>query len=636
MDRCGLPATRVRMLKSIKIEPMTNKARLLAWGLVAASAILLTLSQTPFGVPLLGLVALAPLFIALPRLRPRSAWLAGFAVGIPYFWIDMWWLGQMVTDPGSAWIVFAMFAFVATAMAVFYGVAAMQIRWLLTRRVRGMMLLVPLAWLGFEYLHEFNTPAPYPWMALGTTITDFTLFIQTVDIWGAYGLSAGLALTSLGVASLVYIDGETNNLRLRRDPFRRFVVPGLAVAFVAGSCIYGAVRIAQIEADTVDDGPVIAGVQGNLAQEVKVRDDPDRLPKAFMLQMELSQQAVDEGAEMVCWAETMLFYGATRDGLTRGQETESALFFEDGVPSRSLLGGSARTPSGRHHNTSYVEHLRAKIAYEYKVPMLVGTLTDIPSEERDVPWKQDSYDKRRYNTAMLFDAQGRVADTYDKRYLVPGGEYIPLEDVDFIRNIIVGYAEGLQGYASRVESGRHLTVFRIPSKTERLKGRDWAFTSTICYEYTWPSCYQELHEKPERYPDFHVNISNEGWFNQSAELDQAVAHLRLRAIESRVPIVRATNTGITCSIDACGRVHEVLTVDGSDREVTGMLLMRPHVLANPKPTLFVSMFGRGLGWLSLVAICGIMPLMIAGRTQQFWRRRQAKVAEKRATTKIEK
>jgi hypothetical protein len=48
------------------------------------------------------------------------------------------------------------------------------------------------------------------------------------------------------------------------------------------------------------------------------------------------------------------------------------------------------------------------------------------------------------------------------------------------------------------------------------------------------------------------------------------------------------------------------------------------------------MFGRLLGWLSLVVICGIMPTMLAGRLQMWHRRRRAKVAEKRITSKIEK
>jgi apolipoprotein N-acyltransferase len=615
------------MLRPAEIEPLKGKGRLTWWALVLLSAVLMTLCQHPFDVPLIGLVALAPLFIALPRSRARGAFLAGFLVGMAYFWIDMWWLGQMVTDPGNEWIIFAMFAFVATAMAAYYGVACIVIRWLMTRRNRQVIWLVPFVWLAFEFLHEFNTPAPYPWMPLGLSIVEFTPFVQTADLWGQYGLSFGLALTALGVASLLRLEGDNGRIRLAREPLGRIVLPGAAVLFVLLSCIYGWVRIAQMEAQETDDGPLVAGVQANLSQDVKVKNDPERLPNSYKAHLDLSRKAVNEGAELVCWAETMLFYGATRDGLTRGNEAQSAMLFPGGVPDREIL---------QMPRASYVEHLRATVGHEFKTPMLVGTLTDIPLEEQTEDWKRPTYHLRKYNTAMLFDAQGRVAASYDKRCLVPGGEYIPLEDVGFIRDIVVGYSEGLQGYASRVEPGKRITVFRIPSKAERLNGRDWAFTSSICYEYAWPKCYVELHEKPERYPDFHVNISNEGWFKESAELDQAVDYCRLRAIESRVPMVRGTNTGVTCSIDACGRVREVLTVDGKDREVAGVLLMRPAVLENPTPTIFISMIGRGLGWVSLVVIGGIIPLMIVGRVQHRLRVRRAKVAEKKITSKIEK
>ena len=624
------------MLKPVEFEPVKKGARWKVWALVLLSGVLLTLSQPPFDVPGVGLIMLAPLFIALPRMRARGAWLAGFTAGMLYFWIDMWWLGQMVTDPGNEWIIFAMFAFVATAMAAYYGVSAMVIRWLLTRRAKHVVWLVPLVWLGFEFVHEFNTPAPYPWMPIGVAVTELTWFIQQADIWGTYGLSAGLAFTSLGVASLIKLEGESAKFKLASTPLNRFVLPGAAVLFVVVSCIYGAIRIGQIESAELADGPVVAGVQANLSQEVKVRNDPERLPRAYTNHLKLSRQAVDEGAELVLWAETMVFYGATRDGFTRGNETNSALMFTDGVPSRDLLSGTVPLPDGSLHQVSYIENLRAQAAYDLRTPMLVGVLTDIPQEDRTEEWKRDTYDLRKYNTAMLIDDQGRVVDTYDKRYLVPGGEYIPLEDVGFIRQIVIGYAEGLQGYASRVERGKRTTLFRLPSKAERLKGRDWAFTTTICYEYAWPGCYAELHSGQNRYPDFHVNISNEGWFKESAELDQAVDYLRLRAIESRVPIVRGTNTGITCSIDATGRVRDTLIVDGKDREVAGMLLMTPAVLEDPKPTIFVSMVGRGLGYLSLVVILGIMPLMIAGRVQVFMRRRRAKVAEIKHTKKIEK
>lgn len=610
------------MLKPIRTEKLKGKPRLKVWAMALLSAPLMTFSQPPADIPFLGLIALAPLLLALPRLSAGGSWVAGWLIGMMYFWVNMWWLGQMVTDPGNEWIIFAMFAFVSTVMAAYYGVACMVMRWLMTRQQRWLVLFVPLAWLGFEFAHEFNTPAPYPWLEIGFSITEFTPFIQTADIWGQYGLSAGLVLTALGLAALFEFRGENATLRRSRETLYRWGLPGTALAFVVLSCAYGFVRIAQIEARESGDGPVIAGVQGNLSQEVKVRNDPNRLPRSFTNHIDLSRQAAEQGADMIAWAETMLHYGATREGLPRQGTDRARQYFDDGVPDRRLLDQAVFDGAGRRHSVSYVEHLRAAIAHEIKTPMLVGAITDIPEEERTEEWKRDSYDLRRYNTAMMFDARGRTTDTYDKRYLVPGGEYIPHEGNPLIRDVIVKYATGLQGYVSRVEPGRRLTVFRLQSDAERLEGRDWAFTASICYEYAWPGAYIDLHERPERYPDFHVNISNEGWFKHSAELDQAVDYCRIRCIESRVPMVRATNTGITCSIDAAGRVRQKLVVDGADREVEGLLLMKAHVLEDPRPTVFVAMVKRGLGWLSLAVIVAIVPLMLIGRIQERRRRKR--------------
>lgn len=612
------------------MERLSGKPRLVAWLLVALSGPLIALSQHPANVPLLGLLGLVPLLLVLPHLSRGGAWLAGWVVGLCYFWGDMWWLGQMVTDPGNEWIIFAMFAFVATAMAAFWGVAAMISRWLMTRRQGWTIVLVPLVWLGIEFIHEFNTPAPYPWLPLGMAITELSLFLQTADIWGQYGLSLAVVLTNLGIARTLEFKPGTGRVGLRKQGAGRIALPVAAALVLAGGSVYGFFRVQELEADEARDGPLVGLVQGNLAQEVKVGTGAERrkrLQESYSEHMELSQTAARQHAELICWAETMLFGGATRDGLDRLSPRDSALFFDNGVPSRKLLQPSNQISATRQHNTSFAENFRARLAYEIKTPMLVGAITDIPAEEQDVEWKKPSYDTRVYNTAMLFDGQGRVAGSYDKRYLVPGGEYIPLEHVGLVRAIVEYYSEGLQGAVSRVEPGRRLTTFRLPSQTPRLQGRDWAFTSSICYEYAWPGCYAELHEQPARYPDFHVNISNEGWFRQSAELDQAMEYCRLRCIESRMPMLRATNTGISAHIDALGRTREVLTVDGRDREVKGLLLVQPAILKNPQPTFFVAGVGRALAHLAMWFTVVTMLLMAAGRAVEIRRHRRGRRAE---------
>ncbi|MCC6465800.1 MAG: apolipoprotein N-acyltransferase [Planctomycetes bacterium] len=605
------------MLPPLPFEKLSGRPRQLAWAAALISAPLVALSQPPADLPLLGLLGFAPLFLALPRLSPGGGFLAAFSVGVAHFAVNVWWLGQMVTDPGNEWAIFAMFCLMCVVMGSFYGVAGLVTRWLLTRQAAWTAWLVPFVWLACEFAHEYEVPATFPWLPMGSSLLEFQHLVQTADLWGAHGLTLLAAFVNLAVAAPFELAGPGVRLRRRAAGVARFAMPALALLLLVGGTLYGVLRVRQLEAGLAPQRPVIASVQGNLTQEVKVRNDPQRVPRSFQEHLQLSESTLQAQPHLVCWAETMLFGGCTREGLDRYNPAESAPWFKDGVPSELLLQPAFYTLSGRRHDTTFVEHLRARIAHEYQVPMLVGAITSVPAHERVEAWK--NYDARYCNSAVLFDAQGKVSATYEKRYLVPGGEYIPWEGNPAIRAIVEGYSQGLQGYTSRVEPGVQRTLFRAPGGP----GRDWAFTASICYEYAFPGCYLELHEGADPYPDFHVNISNEGWFKRSAELDHAMDFCRLRCIESRVPMARATNTGITACIDALGRVQERLVVNGQDREVQGVLVMRPAVLAEPKPTVYVAWVGRGPGWLSLAVTGGIMALMAVGRWTERRKRRKA-------------
>lgn len=572
-----------------------------AWIAVGVSALLMFLSQPPVQLPGASLFAFVPWFMVLPRMRARGAFASGFAIASAYYFGNMWWLGQMVTEPGNEWMIFGMFALVMVIMAFHWGVGAMAMRWALTRRNPWVALLVPLIFVGVEFVREFKTPVPYPGLPIATTLVDLTVLVQTADFWGQYGIGVCIVLFNLGVAMM--LPWWPKDFRPTRHV--RFTTLGLALAFVVGSVIYGAVRMTQIDGLELPDveRPTIACVQGNLAQEVKVKRDPNRLPRSFQEHLDLSQQAADTGADLIVWPETMLFGAQTRDGLPARGERYARPDFPDGKPRSALMDKYTFTADGRRRRTGYVERLRAHTAYSFDTPVLTGTLTTIPADERDEDWKD--YSGRYYNTAMMFDRNGRTVATYDKRVLVPGGEYVPLEGNPIVRAIVEGYAEGLQGYASHVEFGRHGTVFPLTGRD----GRQWHYSVSICYEFVWPMVYAD-YDAPQ---DFHVLISNEGWFRDSAEMDQGVNFCRLRAIESRTPMVRATNNGISCSIDANGRVTDRLLVDGRDRDVQGVFYAKPAVLSERPTSLFHTLFGRFFGFLGLAVYLVTLGAMFTRR-----------------------
>lgn len=166
------------------------------------------------------------------------------------------------------------------------------------------------------------------------------------------------------------------------------------------------------------------------------------------------------------------------------------------------------------------------LAHENKLALLIGS----PA------FSQDPLDGEmvEYNRAYLIDPTGERA-TYDKMQLVPFGEYVPLQSLLFFVDRVV---HGL----ARIAPGTNATVFNGPG------GR---FGALICYEGIFPSVTRQF---PAQGADYLLNITNDAWYGNTAAPHQLLAHVALRAIENRTPVVRAANTGISAFIGADGRI----------------------------------------------------------------------------------
>jgi apolipoprotein N-acyltransferase len=115
----------------------------------------------------------------------------------------------------------------------------------------------------------------------------------------------------------------------------------------------------------------------------------------------------------------------------------------------------------------------------------------------------------------------------------------------------------------------------------------------------------------ERRVDFLINISNDGWFLHSEELPQHLAITSFRAVENRVGIVRAVNTGISGFIDGNGRMYSlILAADGRHYEVTtdpvtGRVSRRGVVGYRIEPVLIdrrASFYGQHGDWLPRICL----------------------------------
>src|SRR6266571_869975 len=148
-----------------------------------------------------------------------------------------------------------------------------------------------------------------------------------------------------------------------------------------------------------------------------------------------------------------------------------------------------------------------------------------------------------YNSALLFDAQGQRVFVYDKVHLVPFGEYEPFP---LIHQVVTSVSEEVGGF----HKGIKYVVGRLPGGN--------TFGVFICYEAIYPG---EVRKFAENGAQLFINISNDGWFGRSAAPEQHLHMARVRAVENRRWIVRATNNGYTVSVDPYGRIIAPLPPD---------------------------------------------------------------------------
>lgn len=148
-----------------------------------------------------------------------------------------------------------------------------------------------------------------------------------------------------------------------------------------------------------------------------------------------------------------------------------------------------------------------------------------------------------HNSMVIINQVGEVVAYYHKSHLVPFGEYIPLREYlpDFIRP--VANAIGTFG---RGNGPRKIVLDNMPS-----------LGGVICYEIIFP---HEIVNENER-PDFLINLTNDGWYGNSAGPYQHWAATKMRAVEEGISIVRAANNGISGMINAYGQDKKVMPLN---------------------------------------------------------------------------
>jgi apolipoprotein N-acyltransferase len=142
---------------------------------------------------------------------------------------------------------------------------------------------------------------------------------------------------------------------------------------------------------------------------------------------------------------------------------------------------------------------------------------------------------RFQNSAFVLSPEGKRIGKYNKVHLVPYGEYVPLRPLfPFIEKLAVGVGDFLDG------SGYEPVL---------IEGRSVGFL--ICYEGIFPESGRAYGRSGAA---MLVNITNDAWFGMTSAPIQHLSMTVFRAVENRLYVVRAANTGVSAIIDATGRI----------------------------------------------------------------------------------
>jgi apolipoprotein N-acyltransferase len=534
-------------------------------GLGLLGGLLVYLALPPFSLWPLVWVAPAPWLLLIRQTelsghRPyRTLWLVGFL-----FWLAaIHWLRLPHWTTYFGWL--ALSFYLAFYVPVFIGLSRVAVQ-----RLRiSIIVAAPAVWAGLE-LARGHLLSGFTMGALSHTQIRWPAVIQIADVIGDYGVSGLVILVAACVARMIPWRGQ----KLALWP----VVPLAAV--LAGMVGYGHWRMAS---ESLRPGPTVALIQGSI--DVEIKTDDKKLNAVLDEYLKLSKRALEEqpNIDLVVWPETMYRYPLF-------------VFAEGFQPPENWQN---KPDELRHTSLKNLrdtqEYFRSIVEEKYSAPLPPALLLGIDA----IVFSNaggEHYHEDIFNSALFIDSQGEPMARYDKMHPVMFGEYIPFADwLPFLYRVTPltgGLTSGTKGVSQKLGDVR--------------------YAPDICYETVIPHLIRrqvlQLREQGEE-PDVLVNITNDGWFRGSSELDMHLACGVYRAVEMRKPLLISANTGFSAWIDSDGRI-----VQQGARRAGDVIIAKPQL--DGRHSFYLD---HG-DWLSGICLAGCVGLAVVGLRD--WRQKR--------------
>lgn len=501
-------------------------------------------------------MALIPLLLVIRTSRPKAAFAWGWASGFLFWLLTLSWLLAL----GQTWggIALPALGWVALSAycALYTGIFAFVFAAVPGARMLPV-LAAPVLWAGTEWLRA-TLFSGFPWNPLGVSQYGNIAAIQVAGIGGVYAVSALIVMLNAALAmTILRIYSEIRSRTARRRRVHGELMVGLAAVAIFWS--WG-VR-------TVKQTPPYAGPS---------------------LRIAAIQPAIPQLQKWSASFETDI-------AKALGEKTELALMSHPDL----VVWPETATP-GMLRIDPLSQRLVESVSTQCNAYLLAGSM-----DYRQLPGQDPEY----LNASFLVSTNGQIEAVYNKRHLVLLGEYLPFENqLPFMKRWSPLGFSCISG-----EPTQPLMELAVPGTDGREPVR---LSILICFEDAFAYLARRDVKRGAR---LLVNQTNDAWFDGSAASRQHMANAVLRAVENRVPMVRAANTGVTCLIDRFGKVTKSLPSQAGATQADGFSIDNVRTSA---PDMPLTPYTRAGDWLfgipcALATALGALFMLLRNRMAGF-------------------
>jgi apolipoprotein N-acyltransferase len=546
--------------------------------LAFAGGIILSLAfpQVDWGV--MAWIALMPLMIAVwtikgPK-RKRNGFLLGYLFGFTFFAINLFWLSSV------SWLgVVVLAGYLALYPALWAMCSAVWLNPWLQPEVGGLWRQSFRAlsyafgnaalWAFSEWLRGWMLTG-FGWNGLGVAMHDQAVMAQCADVFGVAGLSGLMLMVQAVLVQL----GRRMHGEAQLEKKLAHTHIGIKAMLVTAAFLYG-VRQLSICGNKECFGINVLLVQLNVPQEAA---------RQTWTAEEIHQAYEEEVAKAMTNVEANNQLSLEKSA---AQEKEMPLIYPDWLvlPEVALTGRLMTTANNEHgmwmENEISIEAFRQ--AGNFDILLGMAELEAVSNGSN----LTIAEDPKAWNSLVVLP-QGSPLLSYRKKHLVMFGEYIPLVDeLPWLKKIYEQQAGAT--FDGAFSAGTATAPLPMTVRNEKL-----SIIPSICFEDTVP---RETRSFLRQEPQVIVNVTNDGWFKQTAAAAQHFANAKFRAIELRRPMIRCSNTGVTGVVSISGHSTILLDEKGS-HFMRGSGLFEVKVPRQPA--------------ISLYQIWGDIPVIMAG------------------------